>query len=225
LKTLNISGTIFVAIVFGLSVCGTARAQTLADYDYENLAFRGLGFDYGYIWPTRVEATSAYSIRLDLGFLGPGVRVAPSVSYWSSHFRRAELDRLATQINNLPGLQGATVTASDLGDIKWSDLALGMDVHLLWTTPLGVYTYVGAGAGVHVLNGQGNFIRNTFIEDLLDSTSAAVSVMGGLEAQPTPRLRIYGEARYTIVSELRYPQLRIGAALMLPPRAAAPNTP
>lgn len=202
------------------------QAQTLADYDYENLAFRGIGFDYGYIWPTRVAATSVYSMRLDLGFLGPGVRVAPSISYWSSHFRAAELDRLASQINRLPALrdQSVTIRASDLGDVKWSDLSVSIDAQLLWTTPVGVYTYVGVGAGVHALNGQGSFINDTFIEDLLDTTSAGIAVMGGLEAQPLPRLRLYGEARYTMVSDVRYPELRIGGALMLPPRSPSQNS-
>lgn len=210
----------------GLCVTSALQAQTLADYDYENLAFRGIGFDYGYIWPTRVAATSVYSMRLDLGFLGPGVRVAPSISYWSSHFRAAELDRFASQINRLPALrdQGVTIRASDLGDVKWSDLSVSIDAQLLWTTPVGVYTYVGVGAGVHALNGQGSFINDTFIEDLLDTTSAGIAVMGGLEAQPLPRLRMYGEARYTMVSDVRYPEVRIGGALMLPPRTTNQNS-
>lgn len=201
-------------------VCAEANAQTLADYDYENLAFRGVGFDYGYIWPTKVNATPTYSIRLDLGFLGPGVRVAPNVSYWSSQFRASELERLATQINRLPVLRDRpdSVSGSDLGTIKWSDLGIGVDAHLLWTTPVNVMTYVGIGGSVHVLNGQGEFIQGTFVEDLLDSTAAGVSLIGGLEFAPVARFRVYGEARYTIVSDVRYPGLRIGGALMLPPR-------
>src|SRR3990172_4460284 len=113
------------------------RAQDLADYDYENLTFRGFGLDYGFIWPTRVAATPTYSVRLDLGFLGPGVRIAPSITYWSSHFRNTELARLAGQINNLPALRDRNVTVSgaDLGEIRWSDLSLGLDAHLLFTTP------------------------------------------------------------------------------------------
>ncbi|HEX6559351.1 MAG TPA: hypothetical protein VF021_07805, partial [Longimicrobiales bacterium] len=191
---------LLLAVGLLFCTCVSARAQTLADYDYENLAFRGIGFDYGRIWPTRVAATSVYGVRLDLGFLGPGVRVAPSLSYWSSHFRPAELDRLASQINQLKALrdQNVTITAANLGDIKWSDLSVGIDAHLLWTTPVGIYTYVGAGVSVHALNGQGAFIENTFIEDLLDATAAGVAVMGGLEGQPLPRLRLYGEARYTL---------------------------
>jgi len=212
-----------------LAVCASPdlRAQSLADYDYSNLAFRGVGFDYGYIWPTRVTATPAYSIRLDLGFLGPGVRIAPSVTYWSSHFRATELTRLAGQINRLPALEdkNVTVTAADLGEISWSDLTIAVDAHLLWTTPVGIFTYIGAGLGVHALNGQGVFIENTFVEDLLDSTSAGIAVMGGLEAQPWSNLRMYGEARYTIVSDVRFPGLRIGAALMLPARESGNKTP
>jgi opacity protein-like surface antigen len=201
----------------------SAGAQTLADYDYDNLAFRGIGADYGFIWPSKVTATPTYTIRLDLGFLGPGVRVAPSISYWSSDMRGTELDRLADQINRLPTLirDSVTVTAAELGNITWSDLSISLDTHLLWTTPVGVLTYVGGGVAIHALNGHGDFIESTFVEDLLDSTSAGVAVMAGLEYQMTSRLRLYGEARYTLVTDIRYPGLRFGASLMLPPRAAA----
>lgn len=213
--------TLALLACFHLIGFASARAQSLADYDYTNLAFRGIGIDYGYIWPSKVDAAPAYSMRLDLGFLGPGIRIAPSITYWSSTFRASEIERLATQINRLKALQnqGATVQPSDLGEIKWSDLTIGVDAHLLWTTPVGVYTYVGAGAALHVLNGQGDFIQDTFVEDLLDSTTAGVAIMGGAEAQIASRLRVYGEARYTVASDIRYPGLRIGAALMLPTRA------
>lgn len=200
-----------------------AGAQTLADYDYENLTFRGIGFDYGYIWPSKVKATPTYSMRLDLGYLGPGVRVTPMISYWRSDMRGTELDRMAEQINRLPPLQQPgvePVTAADLGDITWSSLMVGLDINMLWTTPVGIMTFVGVGASLHALNGHGDFIEDTFIEDLLDSTAAGVAVMGGLEYQPTPRLRFYGEARYTLVTDIRYPGIRVGAALMLPPRAS-----
>ncbi|MGQ0563255.1 MAG: hypothetical protein ACT443_15455 [Gemmatimonadota bacterium] len=213
-------------MVAGFCAATPAAAQTLADYDYENLVFRGIGFDYGYIWPTRVDATPTYTVRLDLGFLGPGIRITPTLSYWSSEFRASEVERLAGQINRLPALreQGVSVTARDLGTIKWSDLTVGLDAHLLWTAPAGVFTYVGAGVAAHALNGQGQFVADTFVEDLLDSTSAGIALIGGLEAGILPRLRLYGEARYTIVSDVRYPGLRIGGALMLPARESASRT-
>ena len=193
----------------------SAFSQSLADYDYANLAFRGIGVDYGRIYPSKVDAAAAYSMRLDLGFLGPGVRIAPSITYWSSKFKQSELERFASKINRIPG---ANVKAADLGEIKWSDLSIGVDAHVLWTTPLGIYTYVGAGGAIHVLNGQGDFIQNTFVEDLLDTVTAGIALMGGVEAQVAPRFRIYGEARYTVASDVRYPGIRVGGALMLPPR-------
>lgn len=193
-------------------------AQTLADYDYENLRFRGVGFDLGTIWPTKVESTPAYSLRLDLGFLGPSVRIVPSLTYWSSELKLTELDRLANRLGQLPVLveQNVTITAEDLGVVKWSDLSLGLDAHVVWTAPFDVITFVGAGFGLHVLNGRGDAIADTFVEDLLDSTTAGVAVSAGVEYQPVPRLRLYGEARYTAATDVRYPGIRLGAALMLP---------
>lgn len=209
--------------MFVLCAPAYAGAQTLADYDYENLSFRGFGFDYGFIWPTKVEAAPTYTVRLDLGFLGPGVRIAPSISYWSSDMRPTELDRLAEQINRLPPLQNQNVeiTAADLGQVTWSDLSLAVDAHLLWTTPIRLLTYIGAGASLHALNGHGDFIESTFVEDLLDSTAAGVAIMAGLEYQLVSRLRFYGEVRYSLVTDIRYPGLRLGATLMLPQRDAA----
>lgn len=204
-----------------LLTCGIdVHAQELADYDYENLTFRGIGFDYGYIWPSKVEAAPMYSVRLDLGYLGPAVRLAPSISYWSSEFSVDELDRLADRLNNLPPLQdqGVVITAADLGTVEWSDLTMSLDAHVVFTAPLDIITFVGVGGSVHALNGRGDAIADTFVEDLLDSTTAGVAVMAGAEFQPITQMRVYGEARYTVASDVKYPAVRIGAALMLPQR-------
>ena len=200
-----------------------AVAQDLAEYDYENLTFRGIGFDYGHIWPSKVMSTPMYTVRLDLGFLGPAVRLAPSISYWSSRLRDSELERLADRLEQLTPLQENAIelTAEDLGEVLWSDLGLSVDAHIVWTAPYQVITFVGAGASVHALNGRGSLIDDTFIEGLLDSTAAGLAIMAGVEVQPIERLRLYGEARYTVVSDVRYPALRIGASLMLPPRVTS----
>jgi hypothetical protein len=197
-----------------------ARAQSLADYDYENLTFRGIGLDYGFIWPNKVEPTSVFSLRLDLGYLGPAVRITPVLSYWNSQLRTRELERMADRLSSLPVLldKGVVLTAADLGRVEWSDLVLGVDSHLVWTAPLEILTFVGVGVSLHALNGRGDLIDDTFIEDLLDSTAAGVAILAGVEMRPVDRLRVYGEARYTLASSIRYPSLRIGGAVMLPPR-------
>lgn len=210
-----------VVVLAVLGGATAAQAQTsLADYDYENLTFRGIGFDYGYIWPTKVESTDHYALRLDLGFLGPGVRIAPMISYWSSEFKPQELQRLADRLELLPALQaqGVDLTGADLGDVRWSDLAVGIDAQYVWTVPLNIITYLGAGIGVHALNGRGSSIEDTFVEDLLDSTTPSIAFSAGAEYQLIDRLRIYAEGRFTLLSDIRYPGIRAGAAIMLPPR-------
>jgi hypothetical protein len=74
----------------------------------------------------------------------------------------------------------------------------------------------GRNVGLHALNGRGDAIADTFIEDLLDSTAAGLALLGGAEYELAPRLRVYGELRYTLLSDVRYPGIRLGAALMLP---------
>jgi hypothetical protein len=87
------------------------------------------------------------------------------------------------------------------------------------------FTFVGAGAALHALNGRGEAIDDTFIEDLLDSATAGGAVMAGAVVQPLSRLRFYGEVRYSLTSDVRYPGIRLGAALMLPPRGQAAEPP
>jgi len=213
-------GSRFVPIALGAWLAGAASlaGQTLEDYDYENLRLRGLGLEVGSVWPNKVAATLAYGIRADLGYLGPGVRIASTLAYWSSELKQRELDRLAAQLSRLPALRerGVRIEGEDLGAMDWSDLGLSVDGQSVWVLPARVLGYVGLGASVHVLNGSGALIADTFVEDLLDTVTAGLAVLGGLEFEPVPGFRVYGEARYTLQSDLRYPAVRVGGTLFLP---------
>lgn len=209
-------GTLTIALALPTAAMG----QGLASYDYENLTFRGIGVDWGRIWPNKTDATSLYSMRVDLGFLGPAVRIVPGVHYWSSNLKRSEVERLADRLSGLPALsdRGITIEADDLGEVEWSTLTAGIDAHVVWTAPYRIFTFVGIGVGLHAMNGKGPSIEDTFIEDLLDTLTAGFAFMAGLEYEPLPILRLYGEGRYTVQSEIRYPGIRFGAALMVPQR-------
>lgn len=213
---------ISVSLLGVVLAAGGLEAQSLADYDYEDLTFRGMSLDYGYLWPNKVEPTHRYGIRFDLGYLGPGVRITPSLSYWDSKMRTTELGRLASRLSRLPALQsqGVVIRGEDLGEIRWSDFSANLDGQFAWDTEIGLMTYLGAGVGIHKLNGKGASIEGTFIEDLLDAVTAGFTALGGLEYEPVSRLRIYGEASYTVMSYLRYPALKVGAAFMLTPERA-----
>ena len=215
---------------FTLAAAGGAGAQELADYDYTNLSFQGAGLSWGYVWPTKVKATGVYSARVDLGYLGPNLRIVPNLSYWRSTMRQGELDSFAARINAIPSLrnQGATLTGADLAPVHWSDVALEVDGQWVAKTPTGVLAYVGLGLGVHALHGSGAAIEDTFIQDLLNTVTPALTGLGGLEYGVADRVRIFGEARLTAMGDIQYGALRAGATLMFPgqtPTAAPAKAP
>lgn len=196
-----------------LSGAGSLRAQGLSNLDYEDLSFRGAMLDVGYVTSSKVDNTASFGGRLDLGFLGPGVRVVAGFNHWSSRLARKEVGQLEDRLNALIIGAGGTETIS-LGNITWSDTALGADVHFLWRVPFGVLTYAGVGGSAHVLRGSGAAIDNTFVDDLLDSVRAGLNVHGGLELPLHPRFRVVGETRYEVLEDLSYLQFRVGGQFM-----------
>jgi hypothetical protein len=206
-------GVLFAALI--LMGARPAAAQGLADFDYENLSIRGAALDVGYIFPTRVEATSTFGGRMDLGFLGPGVRVTAGFHRWSSSLKRSEVRKLENQVEELILEQTGDSVAVDLGRISWSDFAIHSDVHFLWRIPMGLYTYAGVGATAHVLRGSGPAIDDTFVEDLLDSVRAGINLHGGVEVPLSPRFRLVGETRWELLENLSYVQIRAGGQIML----------
>lgn len=204
-------GVLF-AVLFILLGARPAAAQTLADYDYENLSFQGVMLDVGYLNGSRVESTATFGGRVDLGLLGPGVRVTVGFNRWSSFLVRSEVRRLEQRLEELIFEQsdGEVDVAVNLGDISWSDVAIHGDMHVMWEVPFGVFTYAGLGASAHILRGGGSAIRGTFVEDLLDSIRAGLNVHGGVEVPVHPRFRVVGETRFEVLENLRYAQVRLG---------------
>jgi len=208
-----ILGAVALLAVFALP----ADAQELADYDYDQLSFRGIGLYAGGILPTRVESTASVGLRADFGYAGPGLRVAPHVGYWSSQMKASEVRRLSDRVEELVLEQdpAAGPVNVDLGTIDWSDLVVGLDAHFVWAVPYDVLTYAGAGFSAHLTNGSGPGIDDTFVEDLIDSFAAGVNVHGGVEYLATDRLRVFAEARYEIQADLRYAEFRGGFSIYL----------
>jgi len=204
-----------LALTVGLAFLPeTVAGQNLADFDYENLSFRGFSLETGYIWPTRVDPTYTLGLRVDMGYLGPGLRLVPGLTYWSSQMKGSEVAKLARKVDKLIDPE-ATEPITDLGEIDWSDLALTLDGHFVWSIPFDLLSYVGAGVSAHIMNGDGPAISGTFVEDLLDSVKAGLNFHAGLEYPMRDILRLYGLARYEILGDLRYPELRLGGQIMV----------
>lgn len=205
-------------IMIAAAIPSATAAQELTDFDYENLSFRGIGFDVGYIMPNRVDATPVFGGRVDLGYLGPGFRVVPHFSYWSSSFKRAEVQGFENQLESLIARESGQTVDVELGAIDWSDLSLGVDGQFVWAIPrAGLLSYAGVGMTAHKLNGEGQAIRDTFIEDLLDAISAGFNAHLGIEVPWTDQLRFYGQAKYEMMSDLRYFEIRLGGQIMFAP--------
>ena len=214
-RSLFALGAVFVASLPVAAQEQQPPRVDLAEYDYENLQFRGIGLDIGRIWPSNLEEATPVRLRFDLGYLGPGVRIIPSISYWKADVEEGEIAAFEQQLEERSDLPPGSI---ELGEVEMSDFTLQVDAHFVWTTPIDLLIYVGAGAGLHMLNGQGNGIDDTFIEDLFDSVMPGVSALGGLEYGIIDRVRIYGEAHFTVVSDILSPGVRAGAAIMLPTR-------
>jgi len=207
-----------VVAVAGLSATApkVVEGQDLADFDYENLSFRGWGFEWGYAYPSRVEPMESFGVRIDMGYLGPGLRIVPSVTYWKSPFQASEIEELEERVAGLVENQGGGAAPSvDLGTIDWSDVVVGVDAQVMWSIPWGFLSFGGLGVAAHVMNGDGAAINGTFIEDLLDSVAAGFNLHAGLEYPVSSRFRINGQGRYEVLGDLQYFQMRFGAQVMI----------
>lgn len=209
-----------------------AAAQTAADYDYDNLVFTGVGGHVSAVLPHRAEATLGINLRADLGLLGPGIRISPGLTYWSSRLRESEVSRIERRIEAACERGGTGCPGIELGDIDLSDLSLDLDGHYLWTTPFGIEPYAGAGVSLHLLNGGGEFIDDTFVEELVDAIAPGLNLVGGVEVPLAANLRLMGEARGVLTGNVRYMSFGVGGGWTLPAdmrrpvvRPAAPPAP
>lgn len=211
----------------GLSLCAmlavsaaAAAAQDVADIDYEYLSFRGFAVEVGYLWPDRVESTQSFGVRFDMGYAGPGLRVVPSITYWTSPMQAGEITDFTERVRDLVAEQnGGVRPALDLGTINYTDIALGLDAHVVWELPLDVLTFGGLGVTAHFIDGDGTVIQGTFVEDLLDSVEPGFNLHVGTEYPITDRMRLYTNGRYEVTPDLRYFQVRVGWQFMTGPNA------
>jgi hypothetical protein len=73
-----------------------------------------------------------------------------------------------------------------------------------------VTTYLGAGIGVHLRNGSGTAIDDTFVEDALDEISAAANVTLNVEVRLAQSLRWTIDTRGVLSTGLSTVSLRTG---------------
>lgn len=207
---------LFFVLLFPIVATGSLKSQELADYDYEKLAFRGISVEYGNILFKTYEETEVYSVKLDLGFLGPGVRMATRASYWSSEMVPEELVSFESSLNTMILAQGGVLPGNglEIGSIKRDDMSVSVEADYVWRIPLGMLLSTGLGASAHLVNGTTQIPDDTFLNGLLDSFTAGFNVHSGLEYLVTDRIRLYGDSRIGLAGNVRFFQFGGGLTIL-----------
>ncbi len=191
----------------------------------DKLRLTAMGGSYGAIQPTQMEATQAYSIHADYGEIADRWRVVFNVTYWGSRYRenvvRDFADSVGRSVEDPEG--NAELIASG---IAVSDIAVGGDVR--WMSPMRFVRfkpYLGGNLSFHVLNAEGKLINGTFLEQSLDNIAVGVAGIGGIDIVVFSHLSVGAQARYDLLSGIRYSSLRLAgtylfdrAPLRTPPR-------
>lgn len=184
-----------LAALMLLAGAAPTAAQNLEQYDYANLGLRGIAAELLYVDASQNDATIGLGAKLDLGFLGPGIRVVPRFATWNADVDGESVEELERQLEEVSELEPGSI---ELGSIERSVYVVGADLHYI--VAIGqVSPYVGAGLDVYALNDDGAAIRSTFLDDTV--ITAGVSAVGGLQIALSPSWSAYGEARATAVTD------------------------
>ncbi|MFW6039713.1 MAG: outer membrane protein [Gemmatimonadota bacterium] len=179
----------------GLAGAQPAAGQQLEEYDYANLGVRALGVEVIYVDATQNESTFGLGAKIDLGFLGPGVRVVPRFGFWTADVDGADVDALERQLEEVSELEPGSV---NLGAIERSAYVLGVDFQYIAAISR-VSPYVGAGIDIYALNDDGDAIRGTFLDDVV--VTAGASAVGGVQVDVAQNWSVFGEFRATAVTD------------------------
>ena len=189
-----------------------ARAQASGSLferlNLDKLRLSALGGGAGVMKPSQMLPTQAFQLHSDYGEIVPSWRVVFHATYWESRYTDRAVERFAAQFRTSVVDPSADDTLRR-AQIKVSDIAVTADLRYSpWQSAL-LRTYIGAGAGVHVLNGEGRYISQTFIENSLDNIAVGVLALGGIDIALLPRLSFGAQGRFDLLSGISYASFRV----------------
>ena len=177
------------------------------------LRLRSVGLAIGAVKPAQTRATSLYALQADYGEIARGIHVVFTATYWGSRFTNQTTERFAE------ALRTAIVDTTEdyeleVGRIAVSDISLGVDFRWFPLRSATLRPYAGGGVAAHVINAEGRIIRDTFVERALDNITAGIAALGGVDLHLGSRLSVGAQARFDLVSGMRYGAVRVGGSYM-----------
>ena len=189
---------------------GSAAAQGfLEEFSYEGLGFAGVGLAIGPIASDRVTTEVSGGLQLDLGMFAPKVRVMVGLNYFKGHLNQSEIDDFENSLRRVV-IDPTGDAVIDIGQITWSNLATTLDLQYLFAAGSRYAAYVGVGLGVHLRNGDGPAIADTFVEDALDTIAASADLSLGVHVALSSRVHLTTDVRGSLSSELLSASARAG---------------
>ena len=164
------------SLVLGLGSSPAMAQDQSQTYDPQNpgLGFRGIGARIGFVDPEDASSTVVWGAHVDAGTLVRNVHLVPYFEYWSAG---AEVGGFEADVSDL------TIAADINVDFPLQDARI---------TP-----YLGGGLGVHFLSAESNVPG----EEGGDDTKFGLNAQGGMRNQIMPNLNLFGELRYSFVSD------------------------
>lgn len=190
-----------------------ARAQTFLErFSYEGLRLSGVGIELGGVISNRLTTAVSPALRVDYGYIAPHLRVLFGAAYFRGNFSDREISRFEQRIAGLvTDPNGGFVV--NVGQITLTDVEADLSLQYVGRVTPGLAVYGGGGVGVHVRNGSGAAIDDTFVEDALDTITAGFTGSVGVEAAVTGPLWLTADVRGGLTSELRTASARGGVML------------
>jgi opacity protein-like surface antigen len=198
-----------VAGLLLITATDTLHAQSLEDYDYTNLGFRAVGAEATWVDASQNESTVGVGIRVDLGFLGPYIRIVPRGAWWNAHVTDSAVRELEQQLEEVSDLPPGSI---DLGTLERTSWILGADAQ--WTLQDAVFApYLGVGLELYFLDNDGDAIRGTYLDNMV--ITAGIAGLIGAELNIASHWRVYSELRGTLVTDASNVAVALGLAYRL----------
>lgn len=186
-----------------------ASQKVLREFSYDDLRPTAVQVDFGLLGATRLRSAVTGGVRLDYGRIAPRVRLLLGLSYYRSRFSAKEIARFEQRIRQLVVDPDNNFTV-DVGIIRWADLTGDLDLQYVLPQGRAITAYLGLGLSVHLRNGSGTAIAETFLEDALDDVAAGLNGTLGLEIAAGSRWRFAFDARGVLLSNHATASLRGG---------------